>query len=188
MGVFNRIILFLYTLCFGVLSLGIALLVTKVVPERLILNEYQFLVSQWQTGVVAGVLFLISLHLFLCSFSFKSHKTTGDVLVVRGRDGEVNVAMSALRDTIVRLSNGVVGVRESKVKTAVVKNDEQEEKLTMDIRLEIGQERAIGDISDEIRGCVGDYMRQQVGLDDFDIAIAVDSISSNVAVKKRKLR
>ena len=59
MGVFNRFLLFLYTLLFGVVSLGVVLLVFNVVPERVLLNDYQFAVTQWQTGAVAAVVLLL---------------------------------------------------------------------------------------------------------------------------------
>lgn len=188
MGVINRILLFLYTLCFGIASLGVVLFVLKVAPERLLQNEYQFIVGQWQTGVIAGLLFLVSLHLFLCSISFKSAKSLGDVIVVSGRTGTVNVSMSALKATAVRLAVGALGVRDAKIKAVLVKGAEAEERLSLDVRLEIGQERPISDISDEIRQSIGGYLEHQVGIKDFDIAIAVESIASNTILKKRKLK
>ena len=87
MGVFNRFLLFLYTLLFGVVSLGVVLLVFNVVPERVLLNEYQFAVTQWQTGAVAAVVFIISIHLLFCSFAGKGNKelATGDIAGTRYR-------------------------------------------------------------------------------------------------------
>ena len=69
MGVVNRILLFFYALFFGAVSIGVILLVLHAVPERVLSNEYQYAVAQWQTGVIAGVVFLISIHLLFCSFS-----------------------------------------------------------------------------------------------------------------------
>ena len=53
MGVVNRGLLFLYTLFAGLVSLGVVLVYLQVLPERILLNEYQYLMHQWQTAGVA---------------------------------------------------------------------------------------------------------------------------------------
>ena len=58
MGFINRVLLFFYTLFFGIVSLGVILLVFNVIPERVLLNEYQYAVHQWQTGAIAGVVYI----------------------------------------------------------------------------------------------------------------------------------
>ena len=43
MGILNRSLLFVYTLFFGVLCAGIVALCLHIVPERVVLNEYDYL-------------------------------------------------------------------------------------------------------------------------------------------------
>ena len=86
MGILNRSLLFVYTLFFGVLCAGIVALCLHIVPERVVLNEYDYLANQWQTGAVAGVFLLVSIHLLLCSLSGSRSKEINakELLVVQG--------------------------------------------------------------------------------------------------------
>ena len=190
MGVFNRFLLFLYTLLFGVVSLGVILLVFNVVPERVVLNEYQFAITQWQTAAVAGVVLLISIHLMFCSFGGKSSKeiNSGDILLIHGTEGEVNVSVTAIREMVERIAAGVRGVREAKVKATVERNKEKGDSLGLDVKLEVGQERSIANISDEVRSQSSKYLTEIACISSFDVVVSVQSISSGVVVKKRRLK
>ena len=190
MGVFNRFLLFLYSLFFGVVSLGIILLVLNVVPERVLLNEYQFAVTQWQTGVIAGVVFIISIHLLFCSFAGKGSKelTSGDIMLVHGTEGDVNVSINAVKGMIERISNGVRGVREAKVKAALKQDKDNGDCLNLDVKLEVGQERSVANISDDIRTQASKYLTDIACISNFDVVVSVQSISSGVVVKKRRLK
>ena len=87
MGILNRSLLFVYTLFFGILCAGIVALCLHIIPERVVFNEYEYLVNQWQTGAVAGVFLLLSIHLLLCSFSGSRNREINakELLVVQDR-------------------------------------------------------------------------------------------------------
>ena len=99
MGLINRFLLCLYTLSFAVLALGVAALVLQLVPERYIWNEFQFLEAQWQTGAVAFVVFLLSIHLLAVSLTGAGKKAAFDkeVILVHGGSGDVRVAVAAVQ-------------------------------------------------------------------------------------------
>ena len=190
MGFFNRFLLFLYALFFGVVSLGVILLVFNVVPERVLLNEYQFAVTQWQTGAVAGVVLLISIHLMFCSFGGKGSKETssGDIMLIHGTEGDVNVSINAVKGMVERIAAGVRGVREAKVKATVKRDKEKGDSLGLDVKLEVGQERSIANISDDVRTQSSKYLTDIACISNFDVVVSVQSISSGVVVKKRRLK
>ena len=190
MGILNRSLLFVYTLFFGVLCAGIVALCLHIVPERVVLNEYDYLANQWQTGAVAGVFLLVSIHLLLCSLSGSRSKEINakELLVVQGATGQVNVSLAAIRDMAERLSASVNGVRMAKAKALVERRKDEGDFLKLDIRLEIGQERGIAAISDDVRTQVGRYVTQAAGIDNVELAVSVQGIASGVAVKKRRIR
>ena len=190
MGIFNRFLLFLYTLLFGVVSLGVVLLVFNVIPERVLLNEYQFAVTQWQTGAVAAVVFIISIHLLFCSFAGKGNKelAAGDIVLVHGTEGDVNVSINAIKGMIERISSGVRGVREAKVKALLKQDKEKGDCLNLDVKLEVGQERSIANISDDVRTQSSKYLTDIACISNFNVVVSVQSISSGVVVKKRRLK
>ncbi|MCR5175850.1 MAG: alkaline shock response membrane anchor protein AmaP [Anaerovibrio sp.] len=190
MGIINRVLLFFYSLFFGIFCLGVVLLVFNIVPERVLLNEYQYAVAQWQTGAVAGVVFLISIHLFFCSFSGKGNKDTssGDIILVHGNAGEVNVSLNAVKMMIERISTGVRGVRDVKVKSVLRHDKEKGDYLMLDIKINVGQERSIAAISDDIRTQAGKYLSEIACINNYEVAVSVAEIVSGVVVKKKRLK
>lgn len=190
MGIINRILLFVYALFFGVICAGAGALCLHIVPERVFFNEYEYLVNQWQTGAVAGMLLLVSIHLVLCSFSGRKNKrvNAGDVLVVQGAEGEVSVSLEAIRDMAERLAAGVHGVRQAKAKAFVERRGDEGDFLKLDIRLEVGQERGVAGISDDVRLQLDRYVTQVAGIDNVEVAVSVQSIASGVSVKKRRIK
>ena len=190
MGILNRSLLFVYTLFFGILCAGIVALCLHIVPERVVLNEYDYLANQWQTGAVAGVFLLVSIHLLLCSLSGSRSKEINakELLVVQGATGQVNVSLAAIRVMAERLSARVHGVSMAKAKAMVERRKDEGDFLKLDIRLEVGQERSIAAISDDVRTQVGRYVTQAAGIDNVELAVSVQGIASGVAVKKRRIR
>ena len=139
---------------------------------------------------VAGVFLLVSIHLLLCSLSGSRSKEINakELLVVQGATGQVNVSLAAIRDMAERLSASVHGVRMAKAKALVERRKDEGDFLKLDIRLEIGQERGIAAISDDVRTQVGRYVTQAAGIDNVELAVSVQGIASGVAVKKRRIR
>ena len=190
MGVFNRFLLFFYALFFGVVSLGVVLLVFNVIPERMLLNEYQFAVSQWETGAIASVVFIISIHLLFCSFSGKGSKeiNSDEIVLIHGTEGDVNVSINAVKGMIERISGGIRGVREARVKAVVKRDKEKGDCLSLEVKLDVGQERSIASISDDVRTQSGKYLTDIACISNYDVVVSVQSISSGVVVKKRRLK
>ena len=190
MGIINRILLFFYALFFGVVSLGVILLIFQVIPERVLLNEYQYAVAQWQTGVVAGVVFLISVHLIFCSFSGtgKKENITGDIILVHGDTGDVSVSLNAVRTMIERISSNVRGVRATRVKSVLEHDDANGDYLRLDVKIQVGQERSVAAISDEIRTQAGKYLTEIACISNYNVAVSVQEIVSGVVVKKKRLK
>ena len=82
----------------------------------------------------------------------------------------------------------VHSVRMAKAKALVERRKDEGDFLKLDIRLEIGQERGIAAISDDVRTQVGRYVTQAAGIDNVELAVSVQGIASGVAVKKRRIR
>lgn len=190
MGFFNRFLLFIYTLCVAFLSLGVIAIVLHVIPERNIWNEYQYLAANWQTGAGALLFFLLSVHLLFCSLASsksKSVSNSGEVIVVKGDSGNVEVSLGAIQDMVHRISSNVNGVREVKIACGIHQDKELGDKLKVDVRLSVGQERSVSAISDDVRGKLSDSIRNVLCIEDSEIAVYIDSVVSGVVTKKRRL-
>lgn len=190
MGLINRFLLFLYTLCVAFLSLGVILLVLHVIPERNVWNEYQYLTANWQTGAGALLFFLLSVHLWFCSMSSGnggSGAKSGDVILVNGDNGTVEVTLDAVRDMVKRITSNVNGVHESKISCKLRRDKEHGDRLIVEVHINVGQDRSVGTISDEIRTKAGSCIENIVGVKDYAIAVSVDSIVSGAVARKRRV-
>ena len=189
MGVVNRGLLFLYTLFAGLVSLGVVLVYLQVLPERILLNEYQYLMHQWQTAGVAVFLFLVSLHLLICSVSIGGDKqklSSKDIVLVKSQQGSVNVSLAAIREMVERIGDKVNGVHQAKAKI-LVEHKKDEDYLNVDIRTVVGHDKGIGGVSDDLKQQVDKFMQQVVGIQNCNITVSVQSITDGVNVKKKRV-
>lgn len=190
MGFFNRCLLFVYTLFFGLVSAGIVALCLHFVPDRVLLNEYEYCVNQWQTGAAAAVLLLLSLHLLLCCFdrSKKREVHAKELLILQGQTGQVNVSLPAICNMAETLAADVRGIRQAKVSAAVEHRKDKGDFLKLSLKLDVGRERNLQELSDDVRKALSAYLVQIAGIHDVDIDISVQTIAGGVSVKKRRIR
>lgn len=189
MGIFNRGLLFIYTLLMGALCAGIAAVCLHAVPDRVLLNEYEYFVNQWQTLAAAGVGILLSLHLLLCSFDRSNTQVNAkDLLLVNGKEGQVSVSLAAIRNMAESMAVKVHGVQQAKVRSRVEHRKKQGDFLKLELALSVSQERNIPELSDELHQQLAKYLVEITGIDDVEIRISVQSIANGVAVKKRRIR
>lgn len=189
MGIFNRCLLFIYTLVMGAVCAGIAALCLHAFPDRVLLNEYEYFVNQWQTAAAAGVGILLSIHLLLCSFARSGNQINAkDILLVNGAEGQVSVSLAAIRNMAESMSIKVRGVQQAKAKSLVEHRKDKGDFLKLELALEVSQERSIPELSDEVRQQLSRYLTEIAGVGDVEIKISVQSIANGIAVKKRRIR
>ena len=75
----------------------------------------------------------------------------------------------------------VAQARQNAIDAAVFAKDE-------DVKLEVGQERSIANISDDVRTQSSKYLTDIACISNFNVVVSVQSISSGVVVKKRRLK
>ena len=189
MGIINRALLFLYTLFIGLLSLGVILVWFQVLPERVLLNEYQYIMGQWQTSVAAGAMLVLSIHLIFCCFASSNVKEVNakDIMVVKGENGEVNVSLLAIKNMAEHIVKNINGVNDAKAKVRVEHRKNEGDFLKLQLKLTMGAEGHVPAVSDIIREKLDKYIRQNVGLDNCDLTIEVQNIVSGVHVKKGRV-
>lgn len=188
MGIINRFFLFLYTLVFALLALGVVALTFQVVPAHVLWNECQYALAQWQTGAAAFVVFLLSIHLLGCSLaSGKREHEDHEVILVQGTSGEVRVAVAAVKNLVDKVARMVVGVRDLKLKVKAVRKDGQQSAVAIRLRLVIGQETNVTVVSDKIRQEVQRHLEDVVGIKDFALDIAVTDITNAPLAKKQRV-
>ena len=192
MGFINRFLLFFYTLFIALLCVGVSLILLQVVPGFDIINECQYLISKKiELGAGALLLFLISVHLWICSFSSHNKGTqvskNAEIITVRGSDGETLVTLAAIKEMVLHLATTAQGVRDAVVKVGLKDEGENNSRLVLDIDLSISKVNNVALVSDNLRKIVQAHLAHVLDLKEFELNIEVTNILSGVEVRKRPL-
>lgn len=192
MGIMNRLLLFLYTISFALLSLGFIGVCLQIVPVQYIWNDFLYLSGRWETGAVAFVVFLWSIHLLSMSFvSVKKVSYDKEAILVHGSMGDVRVSVAAIRNMVDKVTRRVSGVRDVKVQVTAERSKTKEDlpeeaAVRIKIRIVIGQESNVSKISDAIQDTVQSHLQEFIGLKNFSVNISVADIS-NAAIEKQRV-
>jgi uncharacterized alkaline shock family protein YloU len=192
MGIINRLLLFLYTISFALLSLGLIVVCLQIVPAQYIWNDFLYLSGRWETGAVAFVVFLWSIHLLSMSFvSAKKVSYDKEAILVHGSMGDVRVSIAAIRNMVDKVTRRVSGVRDVKVQVTAERSKTKEDlpeeaSVRIKIRIVIGQESNVSKISDAIQDTVQSHLQEFIGLKNFSVNISVADIS-NAAIEKQRV-
>lgn len=191
MSILCHIILFFYSLLGIGLSIVAAGLYLRVLPDERIWNEFLYLGSRWETLAVIGVYLLFSLYLLLKSLSGKKREVSGsagETLIVQGKLGEVQVSLEALKDMASKIALSIVGVRDVKVKIKLIKSSNSNTFVPrFDLRLAIGENDNVADISDRLKHGINDYIEKYIGVAESTINITVTTISQTPINGKKRV-
>ncbi|SEJ06652.1 hypothetical protein SAMN05660742_10333 [Propionispira arboris] len=188
MGVINRILLFIYTIAFAVLSLAIVVLCTGVIPIELVWNNFLYLYGRYETGVAAFVVFLVSIQLMGISFSSnKKMKYASEAILIHGDLGDVSVAVDAVKNLVDKTARAVRGIRDVKVRVLVeAAKGAIDTNVSAHLTVVIGQEINVTEISDQLQTAIKENVKNILGLETLTVTIAVDNIT-NVALQKQRV-
>jgi len=188
MGVINRILLFIYTIAFAVLSLAIVVLCTGIIPIDLVWNNFLYLCGRYETGVVAFVVFLVSIQLMGVSFSSnKKTKSAHEAILIHGDLGDVSVAVDAVKNLVDKTARSVRGIRDVKVHVlAEAVKGAVDTNVSTHLVIVIGQETNVTEISDQLQTAIKENVKNILGLETLTVTIAVENIT-NVALQKQRV-
>ena len=190
MNVINRIILFFYALAFGAVSLLTIGLFARIFSDARIWNEFLYLCSRWETLAVAIVVFLLSLYLIIQSLSTTNKNVSAsEAMIVKGKLGEVQVSLSALKDMADRIARSAYGVRDVKVRLKMTKASGKDRALVPNftLKLVVSEDKNIITIGDDIKYQLNSYLHDFIGIENANIQISVSSISNGADKSKKRV-
>ncbi|MDI3269552.1 MAG: alkaline shock response membrane anchor protein AmaP [Bacillota bacterium] len=171
MGIFDRVILTLYTFSLAFVSLGALLLALgwskpmEGVQEVLLSSSGRVVL-----GMVATIFFGVSVRLLW--FAFRRPQRYRAV-VHQGDLGEVRITLEAVENLVQRVARGVQGVRE--VKPAVARG---ERGLEVYLRLWVAPDVNIPRLADLLRQEIRRYVEDVVGVEVVQVDLSVENITS----------
>ncbi len=177
MGIFDRIILSIYTLLLAFLSLGVVLLSLRLISLEWVWTGISYIHGQWEAGLVGMVFFLMSLRLLLAGIRSRRAK---DAIVHHTDMGDVHISLDAVKNLVEKIARHTRGVRGVKVR---VNHDEQG--LKVYLKAVVSPENNVPSVSEELQKRVHEHIKNTVGVALVDVQILVENISNDFKSKQR---
>ncbi len=177
MGIFDRIILSIYTLLLAFLSLGVILISLRLISLEQVWTSISLIYGQWEAGLVAAVFLLVSIRLLLAGLRSRRN---GSAIVHHNEMGDIHISLDAIENLVEKAARHVRGVRGVKVVAS-----HSPAGLTMRLKAVISPESNIPTVTAEIQQRVNDYVKNTVGVELTDMHILVENIANDFKSKHR---
>jgi len=177
-GIFDRIILTVYTFILAVMSLGIVTVALNLVSLDAIWTSFELhITGNKEAALVGFVFFCVSVRLLWMSVTPRGVRQT---IVQETALGKVQISLSAIENLVQKVARQVKGVRG--VKSYVIN---KEQGICAHLKVVVSPDASIPELSDEIQNRVRSYITNVVGTQVADIQIFVDDIANEVGSKPR---
>lgn len=173
----DRLLLFLYSLCIGVISIAAILLLTNVVTisYEASSNDPVFV------GMIAAasVLFLLSLRFLY--ISIKRDRNAGNSIDQRTEYGDIQISVETIENLAYKAAATVRGVRDIKTRIRIT-----EAGLEIKVRALVDGETPIPDVTEEVQRQVHDYVKTTTGIPVAYVSVFIANlVQSSPMIKSR---
>lgn len=177
MGIFDRVILSIYTFLLAFLSLGVVLLSLRLISLEWVGTSLSYIYGQWEAALIGAVFLLVSIRLLIAGLRSQRAK---DTIVHHNDMGDVHISLSAVENLVEKTARHIRGVRGVKIK--VSRNGQD---LKVFIKAIVSPENNVPTVSNEIQQRIYEQIKNTVGIELADIHVLVDNISNDFKAKQR---
>ncbi len=171
MGLFDRIMLTILTLCVAALSAVVILLAAGwIVPLQIFWTSLLSPSGRWIIGSLAGLTLIVSVRFIYYGF----HRVDADQTLVHESDlGEVRISLGAVENLVRKVARQVKGVRDVRGWVAPGGG-----RLNVRLRTVISPDVSVPDVSGNIQNAVRDCLKNVVGVEAGEVRVFVENISN----------
>jgi uncharacterized alkaline shock family protein YloU len=177
MGIFDRIILTIYTFLLTFLSMGVIIISLRLVPFESVGTSIALIYGQWEAGLVGAVFLMVSVRLLLAGLRSRRRKET---IVHHNELGDVHISLDAVENLVAKAARQVRGVRGIKVSAC-----QYGPGLKLYVKAVISPESHVPTVTAQIQDKVNTYIKNTVGVELAEMRILVENISSEFKAKQR---
>ena len=172
MGVFDQIILAVYTVCLAAVSALVVLAALGwQLPLDLFVNQaLRVPEGRWATGILAALFFVSSVRLLRLVFR---RRGPGQTLVRETELGQVAIALGAVENLVLRIGRQVDGVRDLSARV-----EAGDHGVRIRIRAAVADSAAVPDLTAAMQQVVQEHVRQVVGVEVEQVAVTVADIGT----------
>ena len=171
MGIFDRIILTIYSLSLTVLStvfVGVA--AGWTLPQDFIQKTLQTVNGRWTVGMTSAVFTVVSLRFIWYVFTPRFPRRA---IVHEAEFGDVYVSLDAVENLVKKVARQVRGVRDVKAKV-----DNTQAGLVVSLRAVVAPDTSIPETSSELQNTLKRYVKDVVGVNIAQTRVVIVNIAS----------
>ncbi len=188
MKILDRVFLMIFSLTIFGLSAGVAIISLHLFSDEILQDNLVYLYSRWEPGVIALLIALIALRMLVVSCKSNQSTKKHDAMIVMTELGQVNVTISAIKNLLTKSVQAIGGVRHIEVGVDVCnqpKHTNESSIVKIHLKVIVGPDKNIPELSNQIRQLVVDRMRQVIGIDKIEVDVCIEDISNTVGTKPR---
>ncbi|NGM81627.1 alkaline shock response membrane anchor protein AmaP [Paenibacillus sp. 7124] len=175
--ILDRLLLFLYSLSIGALSVIAILLLSGVLP----MNNLR--IRDWDTAYIAAVavaviLFLLSIRFFY--ISLRRERTSTLSVDQRTEYGDIQISMETIENLSLKAAGRVKGIRDLKSRIRV-----SQAGLEIMIRGVVDGEHSLPLLTSEIQRQVHEYVQETTGVPVADVSVYIANLAQSPSFKSR---
>ncbi|AHV98233.1 alkaline shock response membrane anchor protein AmaP [Paenibacillus sabinae] len=175
--ILDRLLLFIYSLSIGALSVIAILLLSGVLP----MNNLR--IRDWDTAYIAAIavaviLFLLSIRFFY--ISLRRERTSTLSVDQRTEYGDIQISMETIENLSLKAAGRVKGIRDLKSRIRV-----SQAGLEIMIRGVVDGEHSLPLLTSEIQRQVHEYVQETTGVPVADVSVYIANLAQSPSFKSR---
>ncbi|KKO52079.1 alkaline shock response membrane anchor protein AmaP [Paenibacillus sp. DMB20] len=172
----DRLMLFIYSLSIGVISVVAILLLSGAIPYDLTYDWEQRLI--WAGIIAAAVLFLMSIRFFY--ISVRRDRTVTHSIDQRTEFGDIQISVETIENLCLKAASRVRGVRDLKSRIKVSQSG-----LDIAIRAVVDGEESIPGLTTEVQKQVHDFVEDTTGIPVSSVSVYIANVVQAPSFKSR---
>lgn len=172
----DRLMLFIYSLSIGVISVVAILLLSGAIPYDLTYDWEQRLV--WGGIIAAAVLFLMSIRFFY--ISVRRDRAVTNSIDQRTEFGDIQISVETIENLCLKAASRVRGVRDLKSRIKVSQSG-----LDIAIRAVVDGEESIPGLTTEVQKQVHDFVEDTTGIPVSSVSVYIANVVQAPSFKSR---
>ncbi len=174
MGIFDRIILTIFTFGMAFLSLIFVMMSAGGWTEPLALVQRALADpnGRWTIGVLASLFFIVAVRFIYYGFSRQNPMET---VVHETALGEVRISLRAIENLVKKVTRQVKGVRDVRAWVYALQGG-----VGVRLRTWVSPESNIPEVSEQIQRTVRSYVKNVVGVEANEVRLFVENITNEV--------
>lgn len=182
--VFDRILLFVYSLCVGILAVYALVLASALIPmedsRRFLDNIYHDVGTAYPMIAISLLFLLISIRFF--AISVKRGKGQAPSIDQRTDFGDIRISMETVENLALKAASRHRGVKDLKARVSV--NDSG---LEIVIRTVVDGESSIPELTEEVQRAVKEHIEEITGIPVAFVSVFVANVISSTPTFKSRV-